>query len=67
MIDRVFWRLTRPAPSQVLHGSLIILPPPWHFGQVCWIEKNPCWTRTWPLPPQVVQVLGLVPTLAPEP
>jgi hypothetical protein len=23
---------------------------PWHFGQVCWIEKKPCCMRTWPWP-----------------
>jgi hypothetical protein len=36
----------------------MILPLPWHFGQVCWIEKKPCCMRTWPWPAQVVQVIG---------
>ena len=31
------------------------------------MEKNPCCIRTWPVPLQVGQVLGLVPGLAPEP
>ena len=58
---------TRPAPRQVAHGSEIILPVPWQVGQVCWIEKKPCDRRTVPEPLQVVQVLGCVPGLAPEP
>ena len=45
----------------------MILPVPWQVGQVCWIEKKPCDTRTSPRPWQVVQVLGCVPGLAPVP
>jgi hypothetical protein len=63
----VFCFLTRPAPPQSRQGSGMILPLPWHFGQVCWIEKKPCCMRTWPWPPQVGQVLGWVPGLAPLP
>ena len=59
--------LMRPVPWQSLHGEVIILPLPWQRGQVCWIEKKPCCMRTWPCPPQVGQVVGLVPGLAPEP
>ena len=66
-MERVFCRFTRPTPSQVLHGSEMVFPVPWHFWQVCCIEKNPCWMRTCPLPPQVAQVFGEVPALAPLP
>ena len=59
--------LTRPAPSQLLQGSAMKRPVPWHLWQVCWIEKKPCCSRTWPEPPQVGQVLGWVPGLAPLP
>ena len=59
--------LTRPAPLQVVQGSGITLPLPRQVGQVCWIEKKPCDMRTLPAPPQVPQVLALVPGLAPEP
>ena len=48
-------------------GVGTILPLPWQRGQVCWIEKKPCCMRTWPWPPQVVQVVGWVPGLAPLP
>jgi hypothetical protein len=58
---------TRPAPRQVPQGSEIILPLPWHVGQVCWIEKKPWDMRTVPEPWQVSQVLGCVPGLAPVP
>ena len=46
---------------------MITLPVPWQVGQVCWIEKKPCDTRTSPRPSQVGQVLGCVPGLAPVP
>ena len=46
---------------------MIVVPAPRQFGQVCWIEKKPCCMRTWPVPPQVLQVLGSLPGLAPEP
>jgi len=58
---------TRPMPSQVVHGSGITWPLPRQVGHVCWIEKKPCCTRTEPWPPQLWQVFGLVPGLAPEP
>ena len=63
----VLCAFTRPAPPQALHGSAIIRPVPWQRGQVCWIEKKPCCMRTWPCPPQVAQVCGFVPGLAPLP
>src|SRR5690606_15220119 len=40
---------------------------PRHVGQVCWTLKNPCCMRTTPCPPQLWQVTGLVPALAPDP
>ncbi len=43
------------------------LPRPWQFGQVRSIEKKPCVARTRPWPPQVGQVFGFEPALAPEP
>ena len=67
LTDKVLFCLVRPAPWQVGHGSLTILPLPWHFGQVCCTEKKPCCMRTWPCPPQVVQLTGCVPGRAPEP
>jgi hypothetical protein len=43
-------------------------PVPWHFGQVCWIEKKPLLQANLAVEPlQVGQVLGWVPGLAPEP
>ena len=65
--SRVLFFFTRPAPSQLVHGSGITLPLPWQVGQVCWIEKNPCCTRTAPCPPQVWQTFGFVPGFAPVP
>src|SRR5262252_8030984 len=67
LTESVFCRLTRPAPWQVAHGSRITLPVPLQRGQVCAIEKKPCWIRTWPWPPQAWQVVGSVPGLAPRP
>ena len=64
---RVRVRLIRPAPWQVSQGSGTTLPLPWQVGQVCCTEKKPCWMRTTPCPPQVRQVWGLVPGLAPLP
>ena len=65
--DSVLCFFTRPAPWQVAQGSGMTLPVPWQVGQVCWIEKKPCETRTSPWPWQVVQVLGCVPGFAPVP
>ena len=49
----------------------MILPVPLQASQVRTVAKEPnmvfCCTRTWPVPPQVVQVTGLVPGLAPVP
>ena len=45
----------------------MILPEPWQRGQACWMEKKPWVMRTWPWPLQLVQVVGWVPGLAPEP
>ena len=45
----------------------MILPLPWQVGQVCWMLKKPWRICTVPAPWQVVQVIGLVPGLAPLP
>jgi len=45
----------------------MILPLPWQVGQVCWMLKKPWRICTAPEPWQVVQVIGLVPGLAPLP
>ena len=42
-------------------------PRPWQVGQVRSTVKKPDCERTAPWPPQVAQVFGLVPGLAPEP
>ena len=65
LTDSVFCLRMRPAPSHDLHGSAMTLPVPWQFGQVCWIEKKPCETRTSPRPWQVGQAFACVPGLAP--
>ena len=65
--DSVLCFLMRPAPWQAVQGSGITLPVPWQVGQVCWIEKKPCDTRTSPRPLQLPQVLACVPGLAPVP
>jgi hypothetical protein len=59
--------LHAPGAAARAAGIGITLPLPWQRGQVCWIEKKPCCMRTWPWPPQVGQVFGLVPGLAPLP
>ncbi len=60
-----------PVPRQSVHLSLMILPLPWQSGQVCTLRtvpKRDCWVKTtWPLPPHLGQVSGLVPGFAPEP
>jgi len=43
------------------------VPLPLQCGQVCCTEKKPCCMRTWPCPPQVVQVEGVLPFFAPLP
>ncbi|MNW01934.1 hypothetical protein D3C71_1976420 [compost metagenome] len=45
----------------------MILPVPRQCGQVCCTLKKPWRICTEPWPAQVVQVLALVPGLAPEP
>ena len=59
--------VTRPEPWQLLHGSSMISPRPWQVGQVRSMVKKPWLARTLPWPPQVGQVVGLVPALAPVP
>ena len=56
-----------PKPLHSLQGSVICCPEPPHPGQVCCIVKNPWLVLTFPLPPQVEQVLGLEPGSAPCP
>lgn len=63
----VFWRLILPAPLQLVQGSGMILPVPWQWGQVCCTLKKPWRMCTVPEPPQVPQVLALVPGFAPVP
>jgi hypothetical protein len=45
----------------------MILPVPRQCGQVCCTLKKPWRICTWPAPWQVLQVLALVPGLAPLP
>jgi hypothetical protein len=45
----------------------MVWPRPWHVGQVRSMEKKPCAARTRPDPPQVEQLEGWVPGLAPDP
>ena len=45
----------------------MISPRPWQVGQVRSMVKKPWLARTLPCPPQVAQVLGLLPALAPVP
>ena len=59
--------VTRPWPEQALQGSEITWPRPWQVGQVRSTVKKPDCERTAPWPPQVEQVLGDVPGLAPVP
>ena len=63
----VFCFLILPAPLQAVQGSGMILPLPWQCGQACWMLKKPWRMCTLPAPLQVVQVLALVPGLAPLP
>src|SRR5262245_19169536 len=65
--DSVRSRVTRPAPLHDGQGVSIVSPRPWHDGQVRSMVKKPCVARTLPIPPQVRQVVGAVPALAPEP
>src|SRR4051812_32560620 len=62
-------RLTtvRPEPRQLLHGFLMIVPCPRHWGQVDAMEKKPCERTTWPRPPHAVQVSAVDPACAPRP
>ncbi len=57
----------RPVPPQPWQGSSITSPRPWQEMQARSMAKKPCCARMRPEPPQVGQVFGLVPGLAPEP
>src|SRR3954471_11546790 len=59
--------LTRPAPLQVLHGLVIVLPVPRHCGHVRATVKKPCCVRTCPAPRHRLQVAACVPGAAPDP
>jgi hypothetical protein len=59
--------VTRPWPPQAVQGSEITWPRPWQVGHVRSTVKKPDCERTAPWPPQVAQVLGAEPGLAPEP
>ncbi len=63
----VFCFLILPWPWRLVQGSGMILPVPRQCGQVCCTLKKPWRICTEPLPPQVPQVLGWVPGLAPLP
>src|SRR5215469_10714416 len=67
LTDSVRSRVTRPEPEQDGQASSIIWPRPWQPGQVRSSVKKPWAWRTRPAPPQVAQVFGLVPALAPVP
>src|SRR5215831_20822604 len=67
LTDKVRSRVTRPEPAHDGQASSIIWPRPWQPGQVRSSVKKPCDCRTRPAPPQVEQVFGLVPALAPVP
>ena len=67
LTESVRSRVTRPAPAQFGQGLSITWPRPWQAEQVRSSVKKPWVWRTLPLPPQVGQVFGLVPALAPVP
>jgi len=60
-----------PWPPQALQGSAITWPAPSQLGQGATWVKLPKGVRvarrTWPTPPQVPQLTGPLPALAPEP
>src|SRR5579875_2259622 len=60
-------RVTRPEPAHLSQGLSIVWPRPWQVGQVRSMAKKPCCARTRPCPPQVRQVTGREPGLAPLP
>ncbi len=60
-------RRTRPEPLQDAQGSEMVCPVPPQVGQVRTDTMNPPPERTWPVPLQVAQVTGWVPSLAPVP
>src|SRR6185437_15279588 len=59
--------VTRPWPEHFWQGSLMVVPRPWHCGQVRSMEKKPWLARTRPEPEHIEQVTGCVPGWAPEP
>ena len=67
LTESVRSRVTRPAPPQAVQGFSMTWPRPWQDGQVRSRVKKPWAWRILPWPPQVEQVLGLVPALAPVP
>src|ERR1700722_6355517 len=62
---------TLPSPLQTGHLAVTMEPSPLQVGQVVtvciWPRKVLLTLRTWPLPPQVVQVWTLLRSLAPLP
>lgn len=61
---------TRPSPEQVEQGvDSSPEPPQAGQGATCWNMPSGVRTActTWPCPPQVLQVVGVVPALTPEP
>src|SRR5262245_20384847 len=67
LTDSVRSRVSRPWPAQLPHGSEMPCPLPWQVGQVRSTVKKPWDALTAPAPPQVAQVLGCEPGLAPVP
>ena len=62
---------TRPFARQLVHGSVMSSPEPWHCGhgraRTIWPSAVFMTCRTWPCPSQVPHVVGLLPGSAPVP
>ena len=67
LTDSVRSFITRPAPEQLVQGLSMTSPRPLQVGQVRSTAKKPWLARTRPAPPQVPQVFGFEPVLAPVP
>ena len=67
LTESVRSRVTRPEPEQFGQGLSITWPRPWQPTQVRSRVKKPWVWRTLPAPPQVGQVFGFEPALAPAP
>jgi hypothetical protein len=56
-----------PAPLQVVQGSVMMVPLPRQVPQVFETLKKPCWNLIWPVPLQLEQATGCLPSFDPEP